>query len=204
MAGKGGRRTTPDAKTSVLDRQRYAIRRRYKKNLDSQVKIMPGQMDFIRDMVMVLKLVNYSQRQIASIVGISRDQVSEILNDTRVSERLVHLQANVSKAALDLLESYLVEAVMVVVEIMRSSNDDAVRLRAAGEVFDRAGLPKSSRQERKHEEKLTFTDDGIVAAIRILPPEAQEQAAQMIEEFEKFLGEHAKHLGNDGDKDKET
>lgn len=169
------------------------IRRKYKTNTRSRKKYVNGEEDAISVNVAVLKIAGYSNIQISRVIGISRGQVAEILLKPFVQSLLVDLRLNLSDAALDLLQSYTIEAVQAIADVMRTSSDDKVVIQAAGDILDRAGLPKTSRSEKKteHEETYNFTDDGIVEAIRQLPPEKQEEAAQMIESLEEFLSQHA-------------
>ena len=188
-------RRIPDAPRGAIDKQRTQIRRRYKKNLSTKRKILPGQNEFVIDMVLVFKLVNYSNVQIAKIVGVSRGQVAEILNDPQVAERLAKLQKNLAGAAFDLLQTYLIEAVQTLVDIMRTEKDNQIVLKAAAEILDRAGMPKASRSESKVDKTLTqetklTADEEMMAAFRDLSPELQEEAAQMVEGIQTFLAEH--------------
>jgi len=143
-------------------------------------------------MVIVLKLSGYTHNQIGQSVGISRGQVGAILKEATVAERITKLRVNLPQAALDLMHTYSIEAVQTIVDVMRTETDWKARLQSAGEILDRGGLPKVSRSEGKSsitkEEKTTFsTDENVLAKLRELPPEKQEEAAQMIEQVEDFL-----------------
>jgi hypothetical protein len=131
----------------------------------------------------------------AKIVGISKGQCKTILEMPHVAEKIEILRNTLPQAALTLLQSYMVEAVQAVVDVMRSSKRDEMVLKAAGEILDRGGAAKASRTETTvhstNEQRTTFADAGMVDALRQLPPEAQEQAAQMIEGLENFLSEQS-------------
>ena len=139
------------------------------------------------------------QTQIARIIGISRDQVAEMLQEPGVMEMIVTLRQEIPEAALDLMEAYMIEAVQAIVDVMRVSEDDAVVLKAASEILDRTGLPKTTKQERHqtNEERTTITDDGIVEALREASPEVQEAAATLIEQLEGLLKTAATTEGGD-------
>jgi hypothetical protein len=189
------RTTSPEARAKQKETESTRIRRRYKKNLTLKKKFMPGEVEHVEDMVIVLRLAGYSKEQIAGIIGISTPQITKILTDPAVSEKLIAFRAALPQAALDLLQGYMVEAVQALVDIMRTSEDDKIVLSAAGEILDRAGLSKASRQERHqiNEQRTTFVDDGIVEKLRTASPEVQEQAAQAIEMLEQLLaGENPK------------
>jgi hypothetical protein len=187
------RKSTPAVRATASKKEVQRVRRKYKTNLNKSRKFLPGEQDHVIDMIVVLKVSGYPNTQIAQVVGISREQVGKLLKEPDVTERLVMLRAALPQAALDLMQAYMVEAVVTVVDVMRTESDSKYVLQAAAEILDRGGMPKSSRQERHstEEHNTTFTDDGIVERLREAPPEVQEKAAQMIEEFEKLLTDYA-------------
>ena len=185
------RKAIPEERAQATQRATGRIRRRYKVQLNQRTKIRPGEKERISQIVIVLKLARYSHTQIGQIVGLSRGQVKELLEDPKVSEKLADLQRALPEAALDLLHGYTIEAVQTIAAIMRESEDDKITLQAAAEILDRAGVAKVSRTDSKvhrtTESKTTFSDDALVDRIRELPMEKQEEAAQMIEGIEAFL-----------------
>lgn len=187
------RESTPNKRAGESKQEAMRVRRRYKKNLLKSRKILPGERDHVIDMVLVMKLAGYTNTQIGRVIGISRNQVADVLADPQVAEKLALLRSKLPQAALDLLEGYMIEAVQAIVDVMRSSEDDKLVLQAAAEVLDRAGLPKASKQERHNvnEEAITVTDDGIVEKLREASPEVQEEAAQLVERLEALLASSA-------------
>lgn len=179
----------PAKRAADAKRDVSSVRRKYKTNLSAKRKFLPGEEDHVIDTVIVLKIAGYTGSQIARTIGISRGQVREILSKPDVADRVIAIRKSIPAAALELLQGFMIEAVQAVVDVMRKSEDDAIIIRAAGEILDRAGLPKASKQERHtvSEEKTVITDDGIVDRLRQLPPEEQEQAAQIIEQLEGLL-----------------
>lgn len=177
------------------------IRRKYKVDVSKNRKLLPGEIPHVENMLVVLRLAGYSKVQCSKIIGISRRQADEMLANPKVQEQLVALRARLPQAALELLEGYMIEAVQTIVDVMRRSNDDKYILQAAGEVLDRAGIPKASRQERfqVNEDRTTFTDEGIVDRLREAPVEVQEAAAQMIENLESLLTNHAGEIAEEQD-----
>lgn len=165
------------------------LRRKYKVSTNRRKRFLPGEEAHIADMVVVLKLAGYSNTQVAKATGCSRKQVAEFLGQKVVQEKLISLRAMLPQAALDLLQGLMIEAVVAVADVMRSSEDDKFVLQAAFDILDRGGIPKSSRQERKNLEELTVNleDGGMVEKLRQLPVEKQEEAAQMIEKLEEML-----------------
>lgn len=176
-------RNSPEDRSKDLVKRTARIRRRYKSDVTKKKRFLPGEEYGIVQMVVVLRLAGYSNTQIAKTIGVSRGQVKAYLDTPDGAELLTTLREALPAAALDLLENYTIEAVQAIVDVMRASEDDTVILKAAAEILDRAGLPKASRQERTqtNEQKITVTDDGMLEALRQLPPEKQEEAAAMIE-----------------------
>jgi hypothetical protein len=154
----------------------------------------PGEREHLVDMTIVLKLGGYSNTQIGSTVGISRGQVKELLEEPKTAERLTTLRTNLPGAALDLLHGYSIEAVQAIADVMRGTEDDGLILKAAAEILDRVGIGKVSKSEREihntNENKLTVgAEQGLLESLRELPPDRQEEAAQMIEGLENFIAE---------------
>jgi hypothetical protein len=173
-------------------KEQVRIRRKYRKGLTLAKELIPGEKKHLEDMCVVLKLAGYSKQQIARITGLSYTQTKDAFQDPSVAERLVYLRANLTQAALDLLQGYQIEAIQAIVDVMRVCPDDKIVLQAAGEILDRSGLVKASRQERLqvNEQRTVFTDDGILDKLREASPEIQERAATMIEDLEQLLQEN--------------
>jgi hypothetical protein len=181
------RASTPATRAAAKKHQVDSIRRQYRLNTARRIKLLPAEVPHVEQMVVVLKLANYSQVQMAKIIGISREQVKEILEQPRINEEIIVLRGKIPAAALELLQDFMIEAVMVLADVMRTSNDDKLRMSAAEALLDRGGVVKVSKQERVNEDKTTITDNGIVEKLREAPPEVQEEAAQLIESLEALL-----------------
>jgi hypothetical protein len=183
------RASTPNARAAAKKNEVKRVRRRYKQDVLKTRKLLPGEVDHVIDMVLVMKLAGYNNTQMARAIGISRNQIADILAAPEVTEKLTLLRSKLPAAAMDLLEGYMIEAVQAIVDVMRSSGDDKLVLQAAAEVLDRAGLPKASKQERHNvnEDQITVTDDGLVDRLREASPEVQEEAAQLVERLESLL-----------------
>lgn len=184
--------SVPLKRAAVVKKEIRTIRRRYKIPPKTK-KFSPGEEEAVKFQIVVLKLAGYSQTQIAAALGVTRAQVGNFLDEPPQQELLVDLRRRIAGAALELLEIFTIESLMTIVDVMRTSEFDDLRLKAAAEILDRAGIPKTSRQERKveQEEKHTLTDEGIVDALRALPPEKQEEAARMLEQVEEFVNSQA-------------
>lgn len=185
--------STPNTRASAKKKEVERIRRQYRVNTGKRVKLLPSEVPHVEQMVVVLKLANYSQVQIAKIIGISRDQVKEMLELPRINEELAILRKKIPAAAIELLQNYMIEAVVVLADVMRTSEDDKMRILAAESLLDRGGAPKVSKQDRHqvNEDRTTITDEGLIDRLRQASPEVQEQAAQAIEQLEALLGKAA-------------
>jgi len=199
------RKETSIPKTSAdVKKLQKQVRRRYKVNPKKRVKVTLGKEEFNFRMVIILELAGYSRTQMAKIIGISKNQVKELLESPQSAEQINFMRERIPGAALELIQNYMIEAVQTIVDVMRTTPADEMRLKAAGDLLDRGGAAKASRTEQSvhkvNEERHTFTNDGIVDAIRQLPPEKQEEAAQMMEKFEQFLSDAAaKEMEPDGE-----
>jgi hypothetical protein len=188
---------TPEERANSTQKSVKRIKRKYKVALNKPKKYSPGEREHLVDMVIVLKLGGYSNSQIGSVVSISRGQVKEILEEPKVSEKLVELRSNLPSAALDLLHGFSIEAVQAIADVMRSAEDDAIILKAAAEILDRVGIAKVSKSEREihntNENKMTLgAEEDLMESLRDLPVEMQEEAAQMVEKLQEFVTESTK------------
>jgi len=193
--------STPDRRAADARREQERIRRKYKLNITRSTNLLPSEIPHVKNMVVILKVAGYSQTQMSKVIGISRAQVREILSLPEISEEVGALRAALPSAALDLIQGYMIEAVQAIVDVLRSSGDDKIVLQAAGDILDRGGMPKASKQERHtvNEERTVFTDEGIVERLREAKPEVQEEAAQLIEALEGLLAVHADTTESESD-----
>jgi hypothetical protein len=168
------------------------VKRRYKIDVEHSKKLLPGEVEGVKDMVVVLKVAGYNRIQISKVIGISRQQVADFLAESDVADRIITLRDRIPAAAVELMQGFMVEAVMAIVDVMRATSDDALVLKAAGDILDRGGAPKQSRKENineTYEQHTVSMDTDFMELIRTAPPEVQEQAAQMIEGLENLLKE---------------
>lgn len=181
---------TPEDRAASIEAQTALVKKRYKTNTKIKRKFsIAGEEELVKDMIVVLKLANYTHGQIASIVGVSRGQVGVFLQDENVQKKMLALREALPQAALELGKAYLIEAVQAVVHVLRTEDDNALVLKAAGELFDRFGLPKLTRQESQVQETTSFgeTDESLISQFRTLDPALQEKAAQLHDAFEEGL-----------------
>lgn len=186
-------RRTPEDRSQEQQKRLQRVKKGYKVNVKARRKFeIEGEEALVKDMVMILKLANYSNVQIATIVGVSRGQVKEYLQDVKLQKKLLTLRERLPEAALELMRGYLIEAVQWVVHIGRTSQDEALVLKAAAELFDRAGIAKVSRSEQiKPGGPLDSIDrsghENVFDKFDELDDEARERAAQLYDSFEQGL-----------------
>lgn len=184
-------RTNPENRAAKINADRDRVRRRYRKDTTRGRRIRVGEKEAVTNQVIIFTIAGYTPTQISRIIGISRGRVNGILDESETQALMAETIAGLTEAAANLLQSYSIEAVQAIADVMRASPEDGMILKAAAEILDRCGLPKASRTESKvhktNENLTTFTDDGIVEQLREASPEIQEQAAQMMEQLETLL-----------------
>lgn len=186
-------RITPADRAASLDAQKRAVTRKFKSKSKLNRKRrfeFDGEEEVVIDMVIVLKLANYTNSQIAMIVGVSRGQVKKYLDDGNVQKRYLALKERLPEAAFELGKAYLIEAVQAIATVMRTTTDDTVVLKAASELMDRFGIPKVSRNEAKKPEDDNDgnpLNDSLMERLRSASPELQERAAELHSMFEEGM-----------------
>lgn len=197
------RKRTPDDRNSVLENGRREVRRKYRssKQIKKSRKIALGEQGHLENMTIILKIAGYTNTQIGQIVNLSRGQVKKLLAEPNVAEQMASLLEALPAAALDLMQSYSIEAVQTIADVMRTSPEWKARMEAAREILDRTGLPKVTKSEaqvyRTEEHLTTFSNDGIIEALRNASPEVQETAAQMMEGIENLLAQHGEEIADE-------
>lgn len=152
----------------------------------------PGEENHLKTISIILKIAGYSHTQIAASIGVTRGQVGDWLAEEKTQALYIDTLNAIPKAAKDLMQTYSIEAVHAIVDVMRSSTDDRMILEAAKDILDRSGLPKATRSEvdRQDTKKLEVgVNPDDLSTLRDLPPHLQEQAAEMVENLEASLKE---------------
>lgn len=193
---------TPEERSEILDRANAKAKRGYKGDLKKRTKVSPAELEVMTDMLISLKLVGFSNSQCGAIVGLSRGQVKEITTDEKFQKRLMTLKTKLPEAAINLGRAYLVEAVQWVVHVGRTEKDNALVLKAAETLFDRFGIPKTSRNESKVEnsgEPAVGTEipKGVMDKLRTASPEVQAAIADLNDSFLEGV-ERILNGGSDG------
>ncbi len=182
-------RITEPEEMTIADTREKKIRRKNTTMLKGER--LPIELAFNKDLAIILKLAGYTPYQIAMSLGVKKSQVKSWFKDPDVVEKLHKYAEAIPDAARTVLEAYTIEAVHAVAQVMRTAEDSKFILEAAREILNRGGLPAASRTESNvtRTNNTTFSDQGIVEALRSCSPEVQEKAAQVIEGAENALQE---------------
>jgi hypothetical protein len=182
------KRATPEDRLTELAKVRKKARRSFKEvNRKKNSTRSAGELIHKQNMTVILSVAGYTNSQIAATLGESRGTIAEWKKDPAWNEEYHKVVNTLTDSAKTLLQTYTIEAVHELVRIMRTSEDDAIVMKAVGEIFDRGGMPKTSRRENDNSDSLKFDDDGLVEKLRKATPEVQEQAAVLVEGLEKLL-----------------
>lgn len=193
---------SPEERSEVLERAQARAKRGYRLKTKTDRKgVTENEIVVIKDMLVSLKLVGFSNEQCAAIVGLSRRQVKEIVGHPNFQRRLETLRTKLPEAAINLGRAYLVESVQAVAHVLRTEKDSALVLKAAAEMFDRFGIPKVSRTEAKTDptppENNDELSEDVMDKLRRANPETQEKIAALQESF----SEGVERLLNEGSED---
>lgn len=185
----------PEDRADYLDDARKKATKKLAAPVRKGKRRSPGELEFKKDMMIILKVAGYSHTQVAAAMGEGLSTIQAWGQDPDVAAKYLKVTQELTSAARRLLETYTIEAIQTIADLMRDSADESIILKAATEILDRGGLPKVSRSEQKQERQDTHifgTDDDTTEALRALSPELQEQAAQMMDELVEFLNDNAK------------
>jgi len=183
------KKLSPEKRSELVEKANRQARRTYKKTTKRR-KLTPDELATIKDIVVPLKVVGYSNLQIGLVTGIAKGQISEITKDEKIQERISKLRTGLPKAAQDLMRVYMIEAVMAIVHVMRTSDNNTEILKAASEILDRTEMPKTSRSEQTNKfdgDPQPENEKELFDQLRSADPEIQERAAQLRDAFEEGL-----------------
>lgn len=197
---------TPAERAEILEKAHSKAKKGYRINTKRDRKdVGDDEIVVIKDMLVSLRLVGYTPSQCAAVVGLSKGQVKEIVNDPNFKSRLESLKTKLPEAAVNLGRAYLVEAVQAVIHILRTETDNALILKAAAEIFDRFGIPKVSRAEVKSdptpEQSGSEINETFMDRLRTAPPDIQEKVAALHESFTEGVERILSEGKPDGDTD---
>lgn len=190
---------SPAARANSLEAERLKMRRGFKKVTKKAGKQRAaGEKDFKMQMGVILDIAGYTAYQISLSLGESKSTIVRWKKEPEWDKLYEKSAKVITGSALTLLQTYTIEAVQTLATLMRTGRDDKVVLDAVKEILDRGGMPKASRQEvvtpsDPDAEKEARNERSLMDKFRALPPEAQQQAADlysaMEEGLERIIGE---------------
>lgn len=189
----------------------HAEQKKMRKRLQRELKVkkktphLPGQEIHRKHLAVLLKMAtpNITYGEIASRINETRATVRKwFKEDPEVKDFYEEVVSNLKEGSLELMKTYSLEAVEVLAILMRWGSEKYM-FESACQILDRVGVPKVERREIESEniKSHKWSDrDALVAEIRELDPEQQEQAVEALEKFEQLLSEHSSN-GNKPDDD---
>lgn len=183
---------------AILHAEQVKLRRRLNKEVKVKKKNphLPGEEMLKKNTAVLLKIgvPNISYNEIADRIGETRKTVKDwFKTDVDVKDFYDWALNNLKEGSLELMKTYSLEAVETLVVLMRFGSEKYM-FEAAREILDRVGVPKVNRTEI---ERTDTTDhrwgdkDQLVAQIRALPIERQEEAIEAMEKFEELLAQNS-------------
>lgn len=184
----------------LLHKQQKELRKRLATEI--QVKKagphLPGEDLHKKHMAVFLKIAvpGISYKDIGARLGETKTTVrSWFKDDPDVKEFYEWALTDFKSSGLEYLGTYVLEAIETQVTLMRYGSEKYM-FEAAKDIMDRYGLAKVSRSEidAKHTQSHEWGDrDSLVAEIRELPEEMQEQAVEALELFEELLAKNSEN-----------
>lgn len=199
---KKNRKHTPEDRSNALEIERARMRRGFKKVTKKAGKQRSaGEKDFKMQMGVILDIAGFTAYQISLSLGESKSTISRWKAEPAWAKLYEKSSKVITGSALTLLQTYTIEAVQTLAVIMRTSRDDKLVLDAVKEILDRGGMPKSTRQEvtapiDPDVEKEAANERSLMNKFRQLPPEAQQQAADLYSAMEEGLERIVKEFGS--------
>jgi hypothetical protein len=152
-----------------------------------------------RDVACYLKAMDFSYGYIAESLGVTKDVLKKWFTNDELGmqDRVAEIRESYTAGAIKLMKTYAIELVEMVMEIARTTEDEALVLKIATEMWDRMGIAKVNKSESvsaqtiREEREIDITDkSGMVEALRHAPPEVQARAAEAMEELMSLATEH--------------
>lgn len=184
---------------AILHDAQSKMRRRLAKETKVKKKSnQPGEEQLKKHTAVLLKIgvPGVSYGDIADRLGETRSTVKQwFRTDPDVKEFYEWATSHLKDSALELMQTYGLEAVETLVLLMRYGSEKYM-FEASKEILDRIGVIRAERRENLNEnvESHKWADrDKLVADIRELNPEQQEEALMALEKFEELLAGQSKN-----------
>lgn len=196
----------PRKKLDTVSAHRDEIKRKYKRGPKAEKRVR-GEASLTdidklvkQDIACYLKAMDFSYGYISESLGVSLDVVKKWFTNDELGmqDRVAEIRESYTAGAIKLMKTYAIELVEMVMEIARTTDDEALVLKIAVEMWDRMGIAKVNKSESvsaqtiREEREIDITDkSGMVEALRTAPPEVQARAAEAMEELMSLATEHS-------------
>lgn len=169
--------------------------RRKSSKVTNLADLSHAELEFARAYSATLKATGWSWRYISDSLNIQGSLIKAWADDEEWQRMVAKVASDVVNGAIDHLNRATIDLVEMLLELARTTLDDAVKLRAIESALDRVGLSKVNKSESKvtnsSREEVAF-DEGFMARLAGMPIEFQTKAAQMMQELDAVLAEGAK------------
>lgn len=184
-----------------IDDLRSEIKAKYKRGPRTTAKTSERsdleQAEYVEKCVQAafLKASGFSYTDIGTYLGLSRGLVRAMFAEPGMTERVAKIMAMQVEGAAELLRTYAIGFVQRLVDIIDTTEDEALAMKGILEGLDRVGLTKVNKSEsvsavtRKEEVEITDTT-GLLTKMQGAPPEVQAQVAQKLEDAWSLVTEH--------------
>lgn len=167
---------------------RYSLRKVAKVNTEDE--LTKAELEWCKAYAVVLKTVNYSNRYISDTIRVRTGLVKEWLDQPEAQERMAVIQQDLVSGAIDHLKNSAIDLAEMLIELARSTSDDAVKLKAILAGLDRVGMAAVNKSEssvtkterQEHDLSVDFFDK-----LESLPLETQTQIADLMGQVEQIV-----------------
>lgn len=184
----------------TLDDQRVNIRARGRKRLVEKVAgetLSEFERNLKQEMLCYLVAAGMSRTYCADALGVARSTITGWLDDDelKLRERAAALNDNMLKAGVNMIQTYVLEIIEALMDIFRTTQDEAVAVKIGFEMLDRLGISKIQKVEANRRvtqtHEVEFSDKrGVISAVKNAPPEVQSAMAEMAERMVAIAQEH--------------
>jgi hypothetical protein len=184
-------RPKTEAQAEADVQRRYGgVRTRKQRKVTNEADLDAAQLAWKKDYAVFLKAADYSYGYISDALGVGRSMVKHWFEDEEMRQRVVTVQNDTIEGAINFLKRRSIELIELLLDIARTTEDPAVRLRAVTEGLDRIGMAKVNKSESRvlseSKEEHEFSPE-FFERLEGLPLETQQKLAGMAEEMETMI-----------------
>jgi hypothetical protein len=184
-------RPKTEAQAEADIQRRYGgVRTRKQRKVTNEADLDAAQLTWKKDYAVFLKAADYSYGYISDALGVGRSMVKHWFEDEEMRKRVVTVQNDTIEGAITFLKRRSIELIELLLDIARTTEDPAVRLRAVTEGLDRIGMAKVNKSESRvlneSKEEHEFSPE-FFERLEGLPLETQQRLAGMAEEMETMI-----------------